>query len=217
MSNAIKRASLTEYSLSAARNRDLKHDPGRGAEYETFARNIVQYKFKDASESVSDTLARIQQALMNGVEFRLRRFGDWERHHEKQLNLERRRAPIQPSKPNHETSLEEEPEGAQMRSSGTNTARPSAGGRAKRASGVEGIVLSQRSFDSRLLETPRSIVQSTNASKSVRSVLGNTYVNWPRPPKESHDLAENDGIKCPYCFDRLESVELTNKTQWRFV
>ncbi|RFN44923.1 tetratricopeptide repeat domain-containing protein [Fusarium flagelliforme] len=212
MSNAIKRASLAEYSLRAARNRDLKHDPARGAEYETFARNIVQYKFKDATESGSDTVARIQQALINGVEFRLRRFRDWERHHDKQLNLERRRAPVQSSKPDYPTPLAEELEGAQPRSLGTDTAHQSPGGPSERPPEVESSVLSQKSFDSRLLETTRSTVQSTNASKSVRSVIGNTYVDWPRPPKKSY---ENDDIKCPYCFDRLESVELTNKTQWR--
>ncbi|CEF79534.1 unnamed protein product [Fusarium graminearum] len=215
MSNTIKRASIAEYDLQAARTRDTKYGADSDDDYEMLARKIVEHKFKVTTETPSDTFIKTQDALTNGVEFRMRRFKDWERHHKRQLDREKKRNPTRPTEIDKSPIVGDGFEATQPHSSKSSAVPLSVGRLSERASEVESTVLSQRSFDSKLFEIPESINQFTNVSRSVRSIMGKTYVAWPCPPKTPNYLSRNDNVKCPYCFDQLDNGELENKTAWR--
>ncbi|RBA18521.1 hypothetical protein FPRO05_10814 [Fusarium proliferatum] len=205
MSTAIKRASMTVYDIRVARDRDSKNDPDQSADHEKLARNIVQYKFQVGSGSVPESLVNEQQALVNGVEFRMRRFADWKRHHKRRMSRERKMVRVQ-------ASMMEQPFTGEYESQGVYEPVPQTGdlcGKESTEKGNQGqsTVLSGQSFESKLFEQPSSVSHLTNMSASVRSVMGSTFIDWPRPPRMADATSRTEKVECPYCYDQLEISE----------
>jgi len=217
MSTAIKRATAAEYNLQVARERDTRDGIDQGANDELFARNLVNHRFRGRDGNAADSLIQIRESLINGISFRMRRFRDWKEHFNRRLRRERNRVRAQATKPDHRPLPEQEPEAAQPQQQKADKIPHDAGRLTEISQKYDAVASSKQSFESRRYESPKSVGQSTSVSLSVRSRVGGSYVDWPRPPAKRGKYSENDDVYCPYCFDRLEWDEATKKTKWRFV
>ncbi|KAG8422124.1 hypothetical protein J3459_010709 [Metarhizium acridum] len=226
MSAAIKRATAAEYNAQEIKKRDIKGDTDEGAGDELFATNLVKYRFPGeakeeteidaltSSKDPRDPPLTIQEILINAMSFRMRRFRHWKQHHEKLSRRKRTIARSQAITSDYPLLPEGGPETTEphhLRAKTSSNEHTSI----ERPQLPEAAASSRMSFESRLYETPASVVSRyTNASMSVRSSFGPTYVAWPRPPRKPSNFDDNDDVSCPYCFEKLEPDEL-KKTKWR--
>jgi len=224
LSIALRRATANEYNVQAAIRRDTDKDGNDvGKDDETWASQIVKYRFPGPVGGLPGITNELKQTLSTGISFRMRRFRDWRRHYEKRLERERAVAEQLAREPGQaEQREEQEPtddedyqgdEGAEpgemTTASGGPTNSQLSGG------GVHpSLAVSKRSFASSKFEAPKSSSQSTAVSKSVRSMIAGVYMDWPRPPRDSSSTGQ---VNCPYCFDLLDEGEICSKTRWRYV
>ncbi|KAK0612122.1 hypothetical protein B0T14DRAFT_608066 [Immersiella caudata] len=217
LSTALRRATANEYNVQAAKRRDVDKDGNDlGKDDEDWAQAIVNHRFPTATDEQ-------KHILSTAVSFRMRRFREWKRHNEKQIEREQAIAEAEllaleaERRKQEEQREEEEQEGG-----GKRLQESKAGNLRVLGGGLDNIYLpghhvpasvapSKQSFASSKFEAPTSESQST-VSVSVRSVVAGVYMDWPRPPRDASGAGQ---VHCPYCFDRLDYGEIRSRTKWR--
>ncbi|KLU86583.1 hypothetical protein MAPG_05595 [Magnaporthiopsis poae ATCC 64411] len=212
LSIAIKRASTDEYSVHAARARDVdKMGIDQGASDELWADQIVGVRFPDSPES-------LRKILSTAVSFRMRRFRDWKRHYERRKKRAITAVSQLATGAGRTTLTEGGPSGGSLDNKGKGVGAPAEDihyGSAKPPDGVqESLAESKQSFQSANFEAPKSVSQSTTVSVGVRSMVAGVFIDWPNPPRGARN-PDNGQVRCPYCFDLLDQREAGSKNKWR--
>jgi hypothetical protein len=242
LSIAIRRASAREYNVEAAWERDKKDGHNDGSDDERCMRELVKYRFPNASEMrksktaknssapkpadrpaevkkedpvVDDVeLQKLREFLMTAMSFRVRRFKHRRHQHDKNVKIQIRKAAVQQTV----SRVNTQPTPSQIEQNVSVDNKRDHGGLSKRigVSGPSNQGSERPSFNSTLFEPPRSTVSSRISTGSTRSVAGDIQFHWPgRPNPGDPDPGGRVVYECPYCFDHLEVEEAQDKKRWR--